>query len=194
MAKVPQKRSIDKKPAFLAAFVITASLTEAAKAVGIDRGVHYDWLRDDPEYAKAFADAKLQAGDTLKDDAVEWARKGVFEPLVYQGRFQFAQREKTLVTLEDGREVDANELEEAQTEYIRVHGQRSKITGSRNVTEDYGPPLGIYRRSEGLMQRLLKAFLPDEFAERGAVEVTGKDGGPVENSLTVTFVRPGGKE
>lgn len=154
MAKKRQSRTIDKKPAFLAAFVACASLTEAAKACGIDRSNHYDWLREDKAYAEAFAAARQQAGDTLKDDAVEWVRRGIFEPLVYQGQFQFAQRP--------------------------VLDAEGKPTGA---TENYGSPLGIYRRSEGLMHRLLRAFLPDEFGDRSALELTGKDGGPVEVSL-----------
>jgi hypothetical protein len=167
---MPQKppERVDKKPAFLAAFVKSANLTAAAKKVRMDRGTHYDWLREDPEYVKAYAQARIQAGDTLKDIAVEWSCKGVFEPLVYQGRFQYKQRP---VLDENGEPL------------------RNSLTREL-ITEDYGPKLGIYRRSEGLHARLLKAFLPDEFADRGAVEVTGANGGPVENSITVTLVRP----
>lgn len=158
--KTVQKRTIDKRPAFLKAFVASASLTEAAKAVGIDRSVHYDWLKE-PAYAEAFAAAREQAAQTLEDDAVHWARTGIFEPLVYQGQFQYAQRP----ILDD-------------------HGNP---TGK---TESYGPPLGIFRRSEGLMGRLLKAFMPARYAERGSMELSGKDGQPIETAITVNFVRP----
>ena len=162
-----QTRLIDKKPAFLAAFVACANLTRAAEVVGIDRGQHYDWLEADPEYAKAFEAAKLRAGDTLKDSAVDWATVGVFEPLVYQGSFCFAKRQRTLITLENGDEIDEAEYAQLQERT----GVAPTIVNRRTVQEEYGPPLGIHRRSEGLMGRLLKAFLPAEFGEIGRAHV-----------------------
>lgn len=178
--KRTQKRSVNKKPAFLRAFIASASLTAAAEAVGIDRSIHYDWLAKDAEYAKAFEQARIEAGQTLEDDAVHWARIGVFEPLVYQGRFQFAERERTLCTLPDGREVFEEEL---PADLAGV-----EIVSRRGIKEQFGPPLGIFRRSEGLMARLLKAFIPDRYGDK--TEVTGANGGAIEQALTVTFVRP----
>jgi hypothetical protein len=170
-AKRKQKRAVNKKPAFLAAFKVSASLTEAAAATGIDRGQHYDWLRSDPKYAEAFEQARIEAGQSLEDDAIAWARKGIFEPIVYQGSFCFAQRERVKCTLLDGREVFAEELpDDYNPEWIQ---------SKRVILESYGPPLGIYRRSEGLMSRLLKAFLPSRYADRGAVEISGPKGGPI---------------
>lgn len=175
-----QTRLIDKKPAFLAAFRVLANVREAAKAAKIDRSLHYDWLDSDPEYAAAFARARREAGQELKDDAVEWARKGIFEPLVYQGQFQFAQREVKLHTLPDGREVRDEQLPDDRAGV--------EIVSTRTITEPYGPPLGIYRRSESLLARLLKAFIPEEFGDK--TEITGPGGGAIESALTVTFVRP----
>lgn len=175
-AKRVQTRLINKKPAFLAAFVACASITRAAEAVGIDRGQHYEWLESDPEYAKAFAAAIPRAGDTLKDDAVEWARVGIFEPLVYQGRFQFAQREIEICTLANGQEVTQQQVAALEA----IGKTKVDVLFRRSKWEDYGPPLGIFRRSEGLMARLLKAFKPDEFGDKLQAEVTGKGGGPME--------------
>lgn len=177
-----QTRTIDKRPAFLAAYVETASLTAAAAAVGVDRAMHYRWM-EDPEYGALYAIAREQAGETLEDDAVHWARVGIFEPLTFQGQFQYADyREHVLCTLADGREV----LEAKVSEGVEV-------VSTRKVKVGIGRPLGVFRRSEGLMARLLKAFMPSRYADRGAVELTGKDGGPIENSITVTFVKPEGK-
>ena len=50
------------------------------------------------------------------------------------------------------------------------------------------PPLGIYRKSEGLLHTLLKGFKPEKYGQK--VEVTGANGGPVSSALTVTFVKP----
>jgi hypothetical protein len=174
--KKAQKRGVDKRKAFLKAFVACASLTEAAAAVGIDRSAHYDWLKE-PKYAEAFERARLEAAQTLEDDAVAWARKGIFEPLVYQGQFQYAQRKRIICTLPDGREVYEDDLTREDPNFDL---KPFDIQSRRTVLEDYGLPLGIFRRSEGLMGRLLKAFMPQRYADRGALELTGKDGGPLE--------------
>lgn len=185
-SKRKQKRALNKKPAFLKSFIACASLTDAAKAIGIDRGQHYDWLRDDPKYAIAFEAAKLQAAQTLEDDAVEWARRGIFEPLVYQGQFQYAQRPVVICTLPDGRKVREQDLPEPIGDV--------KIQSRCTTLEAYGPPLGIYRRSEGLLGRLMKAFMPARYGERVAVEASGPGGGPVQSILTIEFVRPKDQE
>jgi hypothetical protein len=178
----PQTRTLDKKPAFLAAYIACADLTRAAKAAKIDRGQHYDWLKSDKKYAAAFEAAREQAGQTLEDDAVHWARIGTFEQYVYQGRPQFAQRDRVKCLLPDKREVYADEFTIEELAAMEVQSERT-------VTEDDPRrPLGAFRRSEGLMGRLLKAFMPARYAERS--EVTGKDGGAIETAMTITFVRP----
>jgi hypothetical protein len=154
--KKPQTRLIDKKPAFLAAFVEAASVTVAAEAAGIDRSLHYQWLDADPEYVKAFEQARRRAAQELEDDAIQWARKGIYEPIVYQGAFSYPQKwNETAERWEDDKSL---------------------------------PPLGVYRRSEGLMIRALKAFAPERYGDR--TEVTGANGAPIEASLQVTFVKP----
>lgn len=175
-----QSRLISKKRAFLKAFVECADLTRAAEACRIDRSNHYDWLKEDPEYAAAFAEAKEQAGQTLEDDAVHWARVGIFEPLIYQGQFCYAEREIRIHTLPDGREVRDEELP-ADREGI-------EIVSTRTIHEKYGPPLGVYRRSEGLHARLLKAFMPERYGDRGAIELTGAKGGPIATEIAIRFV------
>ena len=79
-----------KVRAFLAAFIAFPSITRAAEAAEIDRSSHYQWLEDE-EYAAAFAQAGIEAGDCIEDEAVERAMKGVYEPNVYQGQFVFPQ-------------------------------------------------------------------------------------------------------
>jgi hypothetical protein len=154
--KRTQTRLIDKKPAFLAAFVEAASVTVAAEAVGIDRSLHYQWLDSDPEYVKAFEQARRRAAQEIEDDAIQWARRGAFEPIVYQGAFSYPQK-----------------WDESLEKWIDDKTQ---------------PPLGVYRRSEGLMLRVLKAFNPERYGDK--TEVTGANGAPIEASLTVTFVKP----
>lgn len=174
--KKPQKRTLNKKPAFLKAFAACADLTRAAAACKIDRSEHYRWLKTDPKYAEAFEQARVEAGQTLEDDAVRWARVGIFEQYVYQGRPQFAQRERIKCRLPDGREVYRDEFRLEELAAMEVQSERT-------VTEDDPRrPLGAFRRSEGLMGRLLSAFIPKRYASR-SVELTGKDGAPIEIAI-----------
>jgi hypothetical protein len=80
-----QQRGISKKSAFLAAFRATASVVKAAKAVRLERGMHYQWLASDPAYGKAFEDARIHAVQILEDEAVRRAHEGYLEPIYYQG-------------------------------------------------------------------------------------------------------------
>lgn len=76
----PQKR------AFLAAIAETGNLTIAARAVGIDRRRHYDWLANDREYEDEFREAMETAADLLEAEARRRAVEGVAEPVFYQGK------------------------------------------------------------------------------------------------------------
>lgn len=76
----PQKR------AFLAAYSELGNVTRAAAIAGISREAHYDWKAEDEDYARAFARAKLWAGDALEDEARRRAVEGVDEPKFFMGR------------------------------------------------------------------------------------------------------------
>ena len=76
---------VSRKPAFLLAYLSTASVTKAAKAAKIDRILHYRWLREDPEYAVDFAAAQNEAAQILEDEAVRRAHQGTRKPIYYQG-------------------------------------------------------------------------------------------------------------
>lgn len=167
-----QTRLIRKQGPFLKAFIACASLTEAARAVKMDRSLHYQWLRDDPEYAKAFEAAREQAAQTLEDHAIEWAHRGIFRQYVWQGRPMFAQRERVKWTLPDGREVYADEYTNQELAALEPQEKRTVIE------DDPSKPLGEYVKSEGLMGRLLSAFMPSRYGQR--VELTGKNGTPIE--------------
>ncbi len=129
---------VDQKTAFLEAFRLTASLTEAAKAVGLNRSAHYSWLAKDAKYPARFEAAKIDAAQGLEDEAIRRAREGVLEPIFYQGVACGVKR--------------------------------------------------IY--SDGLMQFLLRGFIPEKYRQTGSVEITGKDGGPVQSEHRIVFVTP----
>lgn len=73
-----------KKALFLTVFPDEGTVTHAAGRVGIDRATHYRWLHDDVDYARAFADAEIQANDNMEREARRRAIEGTEEP-VYQG-------------------------------------------------------------------------------------------------------------
>lgn len=162
-----QTRLINKKSAFLAAFIESGSLTEAAEAVGINRRQHYEWLAKDPKYVAAFEAAKPQAAQTLHDLAVKRVKEGEFIPNVYQGRFcypqEFYEKEPAKPAIEAAFGVDARPAVPA-------------VIGIRDIPD--AAPLGRFRRSEMLHLALLRAHIP-EF-RNSTIELTGKDGGEIE--------------
>ena len=73
------------KRAFLAAYAYCGRITRAADAAQTNWRNHYNWLRDDPAYKDAFADATRMAGDFLEDEAIRRAKEGWQEPVFYRG-------------------------------------------------------------------------------------------------------------
>ena len=65
-----------KKSAFLAAFCECGNVSKSTKAAKINRTTHYQWLKDDPEYAAAFSEAEQIAVAELEDEARKRAMKG----------------------------------------------------------------------------------------------------------------------
>jgi transposase len=66
-----------RQAAFCAAFAECGSIQRAADAVGVHRSVHYLWLKEHPEYAEAFGEARVQAADLLVEEARRRAVEGV---------------------------------------------------------------------------------------------------------------------
>ncbi len=59
-------------------------IAQAAEAAGIERGMHYYWLKHDPTYRPRFEEADKIAIEALEDEASRRAMQGVDEP-VFQG-------------------------------------------------------------------------------------------------------------
>jgi hypothetical protein len=175
-AKKKQPRIRDKKRAFLAALAITGSITESARAVKIDRSLHYDWLKLDPLYPARFADARAMGDDAMEDEVTYRANHGVFVPNVYQGLFRYPQEQYEITPA-----IPAGDWkDEKPVEAVPA------VMGWRDVPG--AAPIGTWVKSDALLM----------FRQRGAfakyrqnfTEVTGKGGGPVASEITVTFVRP----
>lgn len=79
----PKKRARQRKHkrAFLAAFRVNGNVSRSADAAGVSRSRHYEWLDDDDDYKRAFADAEDEAGDKLEAEARRRAIEGVEEPV-----------------------------------------------------------------------------------------------------------------
>lgn len=74
-----------KKRAFLAAYATCGQIKQACLAAQTDHVMHYYWLKTDPAYKEAFAEAKDLAASTLEDEAIRRARDGVTRPVYYLG-------------------------------------------------------------------------------------------------------------
>jgi len=74
-----------RQEAFLEEYKLSATITWAAKIALISRRGHYKWLENDPDYAKAFEEAKIAATDALVAEARRRATQGVEEAVYYKG-------------------------------------------------------------------------------------------------------------
>jgi hypothetical protein len=61
-----------RQGAFLAAYGKTGRISKAAEIADVDRCTHYDWLKNDPAYSRAFDESKRLAFQHLADEA--WRR------------------------------------------------------------------------------------------------------------------------
>jgi hypothetical protein len=181
-SKLALRRARNRKPAFLAAFAISASISAAADAAKVSRSAHYDWLRADKKgkYAAQFADAMVQARQVLIDSAVQAALIGDFEPNVYQGRFLYPQEQFEIEPAKeagDWKDLDADGKPRVAT---------PAVLGWRDVPG--AMPLGVYRKSTALKLALLRAWCPEFRVNE--VQVSGKDGGPIQSTHRIVFVKP----
>jgi hypothetical protein len=75
-----------RKLAFLAAFAALGNRSRAARAAGVSASLVYAWLKDDPAFEAAYANAAEVAAGLLEDEAVRRAAEGVMEPVFQAGR------------------------------------------------------------------------------------------------------------
>lgn len=75
----PQKR------ATLLAYAVTMQIDRAVQAAKIHRSMHYHWLKVDPDYKAAFAEAREHAADALEAEAVRRAKDGCLRVIYHQG-------------------------------------------------------------------------------------------------------------
>ncbi len=73
----PQKR------AFLLAYSECLNVRAASQHAKIDRTLHYYWLKNDPAYVEAFAEAKVLGVEILEEEAVRRALIGSDTMLIF---------------------------------------------------------------------------------------------------------------
>jgi hypothetical protein len=81
-----KKLTVNRKPAFLAAFRATCRVCDAAKVAGIDVSLHHRWMREDPQYRADFLESRDIAAQRLEDEAVRRGCDGVKKTLYYRGK------------------------------------------------------------------------------------------------------------
>ena len=70
---------------FLGAYAKTGNVTTAAEKVGFSRATAYRYRDADPDFAAAWDEARAEAGDRLKAEAIRRGVEGWDEPVFYQG-------------------------------------------------------------------------------------------------------------
>lgn len=125
--------------------------------------MHYRWMKEDPAYPALFAEAKAKAIQSWEDEAITRANEGVFEPFQYQGQFVFPIK---------GYEKDPE---------TGLPDKHKPIFGK--------VPYGVMKKSDRLLEFLLRGGKPDVYRDRGQVEVTGAGGGPIEIVERLTAAR-----
>ena len=94
MATRLRPRRISQRERFLAEFAKHGNIKLACEYARIDRSRHYEWLREDPEYAARFEEARQDAINTLEAEAHRRAVKGWQEPVIYQGSIAIGKNKK----------------------------------------------------------------------------------------------------
>lgn len=84
MGRTPPKQIAAKKSAFLKALAKCGNVSQVSRDLGIPRRTHYDWIDDDPDYARDAEAAQQEYCDRLEAEADRRAVEGVEDP-VYQG-------------------------------------------------------------------------------------------------------------
>ena len=135
-----------RQSAFLAAYRTLGTVLTAAKAAGTARASHYEWLRDDPEYAAAFEQANEDFIQSLEASVIESATRGIEEPVIYQGHLCFMP------------------LLDADGQLVR------DAEGNPRYSKE---PLTVRKRSDVAAFFLLKAKRPAIYREHQTIEHTG---------------------
>lgn len=120
-----------QKTAFLAAFAEVGTVKSAAKAAGISRTTHYNWLRDDPAYAVALEQAAADAGDRLEAEAVRRAVEGWDEPVFHRGEVVgYVHKYSDTLLIFALKGAKPEKYKDAGTSVVNVHNDNRSVNVS----------------------------------------------------------------
>lgn len=100
-------------------------VSTACKTVGINRSTHYDWLKNDPDYAEQVYDVAEQAHDFVESQLYEQIQDGNTTATIFYMKCKMRSRgyvEKQDVNLNTNRP----DLSGLTTEEIREHLNNAK--------------------------------------------------------------------
>ena len=151
----------EKLTAFCAALAETAQVGKACAAVGISRRTAYYWRKNDGDFANAWDEA-LQVGvSALEDEAIRRGHDGVDEPLTHQGQL-------TPV-------IDYDAIDPLTGE--KFIPQLAPVKRNADGSPQYAT---VKKYSDTLLIFTLKAHAPHKYRDNHSVELSGKDGAPIE--------------
>lgn len=135
-----------KKRAFLSSYSACGNVSDAARAAGISRITHYDWLKNDTDYAAAFAEARETAADYIEAEIYRRGVEGIEQPIFYKGeQVGSVQRysDKLLIVLakalrpekfRDNLTISTAELDAAiERQLIRIGGESGMVACTRRA-------------------------------------------------------------
>ena len=108
----------DWKPAFLEALRGTATVTEACRSLGIDRGTAYKARQRDEAFAVAWADVEEESTETLESVAVQRAKDGSDTLMIFLLKSRRPQKYRENVKIEHGGEI-RTDLDELSRDQLR---------------------------------------------------------------------------
>jgi hypothetical protein len=79
------RSTAEKQQEFLEKYAATGEILLASAKAEVNRRTHYRWL-ENPGYRDAFEKHKRFAAESLESEAVKRAKRGVLEPVHYQGK------------------------------------------------------------------------------------------------------------
>lgn len=83
------KLTPERLTAFCAALSETGQVKKACAAVGISAYTAYEWRKNIPDFADAWANAMKVAVLGMESEAIRRAVDGIDEPVIHQGQFQY---------------------------------------------------------------------------------------------------------
>ncbi len=156
---LPEERD-ETKELFLAALAEDGIVRYAAERAGIHRSTAYEWRTKDPNFKKRFDLAFEDSSDLLERALWNRAIYGVAKPLVSGGHVVYRE-----------------EVYRDKNGEIVLHNGKPVMIPVE--------PIIVYEFSDRLGEVLLKGRRP-EYRERQQVEVSGPNGGPIQQT-SITF-------